>query len=60
VIKVWECTECGYEQESDHPPTKCPECGADAEMFDLYEYEDDDWDNWDDEEDEEGEDEDES
>ena len=58
MIKVWECTECGYEQESERPPAKCPECSADAEMFDLYEYEDDeDWDDWgDEEEDEEEED----
>ena len=42
MTKVWECMDCGYDQESARPPRKCPKCGADAESFDLYEYDDDD------------------
>ncbi len=58
MIKVWQCIECGYEYEGPKAPTRCPECGADCEAFELYEYEDEeeDWedeeeweeDNWDD------------
>ena len=29
----WACTNCGYRVEGELPE-KCPECGADREMFD--------------------------
>jgi rubrerythrin len=53
----WECDECGFVhvgQSSKPPRTACPECGAEADSFTFYEYEDsDDWgddgdDAWDD------------
>ena len=52
MIKVWQCIECGYEHEGAKAPRKCPECGADADMFEMNEYEDEDWDEeeWEDEE----------
>ena len=31
---VWACTNCGYRVEGEPPPEKCPDCGADREMFD--------------------------
>ena len=30
----WACTNCGYRVEGEPPPEKCPDCGADREMFD--------------------------
>lgn len=36
----WECLECGYVHEGEKPPKRCPECGASAEQFEFYEYED--------------------
>ena len=56
MAKEWECMECGYVHEGLRPPKRCPECGADAEEFELYEYEGEeleDEDEWEDEEDEE-------
>ena len=29
----WACTNCGYRVEGELPE-KCPECGAEKEMFD--------------------------
>ncbi|HEY6581505.1 MAG TPA: hypothetical protein VIZ60_10295 [Rubrobacter sp.] len=29
----WACTNCGYRIEGELPE-KCPDCGADREMFD--------------------------
>ena len=29
----WACTNCGYRVEGELPE-KCPDCGADREMFD--------------------------
>ena len=29
----WACTNCGYRIEGELPE-KCPDCGADKEMFD--------------------------
>jgi rubrerythrin len=29
----WACTNCGYRVEGELPE-KCPDCGADKEMFD--------------------------
>jgi ABC-type ATPase with predicted acetyltransferase domain len=48
MIQVWECVECGWEQEGDRRPKECPTCGAGGDSFDVYEYED----TWDDDEDE--------
>jgi rubrerythrin len=47
--REWECTVCGYVREGRRPPTVCPECGADEDDFELWEYEDEDWDDedWD-------------
>ena len=50
MVKVWECGACGYEKEGGLCPRKCPNCGADADAFDYYEYDDDDYE----EDDEEG------
>lgn len=30
---IWRCTVCGYEQEGEQPPEKCPVCGAGKELF---------------------------
>ena len=41
----WECGDCGYVKigTAAEPPEKsCPECGAPANMFVFYSYEDDD------------------
>lgn len=56
MIKVWECTECGYEHEGPRPPRKCPECGAESDMFDLYEYDENDWEDLGEDEDEDDDD----
>ncbi|MDM8522829.1 rubredoxin [Desulfococcaceae bacterium HSG8] len=32
-MKTWKCTVCGYSQESESPPEKCPVCGADKNEF---------------------------
>jgi rubrerythrin len=40
----WECTGCGYVREGRKPPHICPDCGADAEEFEFWEY-DEDWDD---------------
>lgn len=59
----WECTECGFIHEGENPPRRCPECGALADAFEFYEYDEeeeledeeyeDDWedDDWGDEDD---------
>ena len=36
----WECTECGYVTDAEQPPRRCPECGAPAEHFRFYEFDD--------------------
>ncbi len=43
----WECTMCGYVREGRKPPATCPDCGADADEFEFYEFGDDE--DWDDE-----------
>jgi rubrerythrin len=40
----WECTRCGHVREGRRAPHLCPDCGADAEDFEFYEY-DEDWDD---------------
>lgn len=51
----WECTECGYIHEGENPPRRCPECGASADQFEFYEYdeeeefEDEEFEDFDDE-----------
>lgn len=37
--KQWECGDCGYIHHGDKAPRKCPECGAPAYAFELYEDE---------------------
>ena len=32
-MKKFVCTVCGYVNEGDAPPVKCPQCGAPAEKF---------------------------
>ncbi len=32
-MKKWKCTVCGYIHEGEHPPEKCPVCGADRTKF---------------------------
>jgi len=41
----WECTICGYVREGRRPPRACPDCGADADEFEFWEYADEDWDD---------------
>lgn len=41
----WECTICGYVREGRRPPKVCPDCGADADEFEFWEYGDEDWDD---------------
>lgn len=36
----WECSECGYIAAEGRRPARCPQCGAPAEAFDFFEYED--------------------
>lgn len=37
----WECTRCGYVREGQGPPHVCPDCGADADEFEFWEYDED-------------------
>jgi rubredoxin len=32
-MRYWKCTVCGYIQEGDAPPSRCPVCGAPAIKF---------------------------
>lgn len=32
-MKNWHCTVCNYIHKGDHPPEKCPVCGADKSKF---------------------------
>jgi len=34
---VWRCKVCGYLCAREHPPEKCPICGADADRFERWE-----------------------
>ncbi|MDR2067187.1 MAG: hypothetical protein LBP57_05145 [Endomicrobium sp.] len=31
--KEWKCSVCGYKHLGDHPPEKCPKCGASKKFF---------------------------
>lgn len=42
----WECTVCGHIRVGNKPPDMCPECGADADEFEFWEFEDD-WEDYD-------------
>jgi len=43
----WECTRCGYIRVGEEPPAICPECGADADKFEFWEFEEDsDWEDY--------------
>ena len=33
---VWRCRVCGYLCAMDHPPGKCPICGAEADRFEPF------------------------
>jgi len=32
-VPQWQCLVCGYIHKGEHPPAKCPVCGAPAEKF---------------------------
>lgn len=34
-MEKWGCTVCGYAQEGESAPEKCPTCGASKEKFEL-------------------------
>lgn len=34
-MKEWKCSVCGYIENGDEPPEKCPVCGADKSKFIL-------------------------
>jgi rubrerythrin len=39
---IWKCLKCGNlwphrEEDIDHPPEKCPSCGAPAQELELVE-----------------------
>lgn len=36
-IPVWRCKVCGYLCAREHPPEKCPICGADSDRFENFE-----------------------
>lgn len=38
-MKTYVCTVCGYSQESDMAPEKCPQCGVGAAKFSVQEGE---------------------
>lgn len=40
----WECMECGHIEEGvvARRPRECPECGAPAEAFEFFSFEDED------------------
>lgn len=44
----WECTRCGYIRVGEEPPATCPECGASADKFEFWEFEeeDSDWEDY--------------
>ena len=37
----WECSECGYIAMERRRPSRCSQCGAAADAFDFFEYDDD-------------------
>jgi predicted nucleic acid-binding Zn-ribbon protein len=51
----WECMECGYVEEgvAARRPQVCPDCGAPAEAFEFFSFEDaeEEWEEADEEED---------
>ncbi len=43
----WECTRCGYIRIGEDPPDTCPECGASADKFEFWGFEEDsDWEDY--------------
>ncbi len=33
---LWRCKVCGYLSAMEHPPGKCPICGADRDRFEKF------------------------
>jgi nitrite reductase (NADH) large subunit len=33
ITKAWRCSVCGYVHEGEAPPSKCPVCGVDEDLF---------------------------
>ena len=40
MVKVWECGDCGYERDGGARPRRCPDCGADSDVFEMYDFDD--------------------
>lgn len=43
-MQEWECLDCGYVEEGNRPPLRCPECGSARNHFqriDLMEEDED-------------------
>lgn len=36
-MKTWKCEICGYIHNGEEPPSPCPTCGADKELFSILE-----------------------
>ena len=36
-MKTWKCEICGYIHNGEEPPSPCPACGADRELFSIFE-----------------------
>jgi len=36
AVPVWRCRVCGYLCAREHPPEKCPICGASRERFERF------------------------
>lgn len=37
AMKAWKCEICGYIHNGEEPPSLCPVCGADQDLFSLME-----------------------
>jgi ferredoxin-thioredoxin reductase catalytic subunit/rubredoxin len=38
AVPVWRCRVCGYLSAAEHPPGRCPICGATGERFEPFAF----------------------